>query len=352
MSDTAAELAERVAAAHAAGTPLSIAGGDTKTFFGRDAEGERLDVGAHRGIVIYEPNELVITARAGTPLVELDAALAEHGQRLAFEPPRLAGRATLGGTLACNASGPARPWAGSIRDAVLGVRLINGRGEALAFGGRVMKNVAGFDVSRLQAGALGAFGVMTEITVKVMPAHTATETRVFELDAHAAVEHMNALARHPEPIMGAAWLDGRMHVRLAGGERAVAAAVHRLGGEQAADGEAFWQRLRELELGPLASQGPVWRFSIRSTAALPGLDSDALIDWGGAQRFVARDLDADEARRLAADAGGHATLYRGGDRGGEVHHPPGAPLEQLHTRLKAAFDPERILNRGRLYSWL
>lgn len=350
--DIGNELVERVERAAAAHAPLRIAGGGSKPFFGRSTDGDVLDVGAHRGIVDYAPSELVVTARTGTPLAEIDAALAEHGQIMAFEPPRVDGRATLGGTLACNAAGPARPWAGSIRDAVLGVKLVNGRGEALAFGGRVMKNVAGFDVSRLQAGALGAFGVLTEITVKVSPAPAATETRVREVDAGAALERMSSLARTPQPLTGAAWHRGRLYVRFAGAATAVAAAARAFGGDRDPEADAFWPALREQRLEPFTSDAPVWRFSIKSTALLPEVDSSALIDWAGAQRFVARALERADAERLAAAAGGHATLFRGGDRRGEVGHTLPAPLAALHTRLKAAFDPERILNPGRLYSWL
>lgn len=351
MADIRSEIVGRIAEAAASATPLRIVGAGTKAFFGRAIEGEPLEVAGHSGIVEYAPQELVLTARAGTPLVEIEAALAEHGQVLAFEPPRLE-RATLGGALACNTSGPARPWAGSIRDAVLGVALVNGRGEALKFGGRVMKNVAGFDVSRLQAGALGAFGVLTEITIKVLPAPAATETRAYTLEADEAIRHMSEIARAPLPLTGAAWVDGCLYLRLAGAAQAVTAAARALGGDRPDDGNAFWERLREQRVGVLAGDAPVWRFSVNSAAALPGLDEHALIDWGGAQRFVAGELDRDAAQARAAGAGGHAALYRGGDRGAEVHHALPAPLRRLHSRLKSAFDPEGILNSGRLYSWL
>ena len=234
--------------------PVYIRGGDSKReVVGRSCDAPDLDVSGHSGIIDYQPDELVISARAGTPLAELDAALAEHGQALPFEPPRLGGRATLGGTLACNLSGPGRPWLGSVRDAVLGLQLINGQAQVLEFGGKVMKNVAGYDVSRLQAGALGTLGVITEIHVKVLPQAEASLTLAYEMDAPQARETMCSRAAQPKPLTGAAWVDGRLFLRLAGAQSAVNHNRRPVGrraggrgnlGEPARDATPFFQRRR------------------------------------------------------------------------------------------------------------
>lgn len=352
MPDQSARIAEQIAAARAAHSALKLVGGDSKPHFGREIDASRLDLGEHSGIVEHAPAELVLTARGGTRLADIEAALDETGQMLGFEPPRLGATATIGGTLACNLSGPRRPWAGSVRDAVLGVELITGKAERLRFGGRVMKNVAGFDVSRLQAGALGAFGVITEVSLKVLPKPATTLTLVKEMPAARAIVEMNERAAEPKPLSAAAWLDGRLYLRLAGAETAVMGAFRQWGGQRLDAAEEFWSNVREQALPFFDSDRPLFRFSVKPTAPLPALDGPWLIDWGGAQRFVHAEIELGQAAALAAAAGGHASLYRGGDRSGEVRQPLPAVLEALHVRLKSAFDPDRILNPGRLYSWL
>lgn len=344
-ADLTQELAERVRAAHATGTPLAIVGGGSKAWLGRPVQGEILDVSGHRGIVAYEPTELTLTARAGTPLVEIEAALAERGQCLAFEPPHhdAKGSATLGGTVACNLSGPARPYVGACRDFVLGVRVINGRGEALRFGGEVMKNVAGYDLSRLMTGAQGTLGVLLEVSLKVLPRAPAELTLAFEMDAAGAVARFNAWAGMPLPITAACHVGERAFVRLGGAEAAVRAARQRLGGEVISAGEALWRSVRELKHGFFQAPGCLWRLSLPPAAPVDA-QLRQFIDWGGAQRWVVSDT---ELWALAAGAGGHATRYRGSrDR---VFQPLSPALLALHRRLKAAFDPKGILNPGRLY---
>lgn len=352
MSDGAAELVERIRAAAANRQGLRIVGGNSKAFFGREVGGEPLEVSAHSGIVDYEPNELVLTARGGTRLAEIESALDTHAQMLAFEPPRYAETATLGGTLACNVSGPRRPWAGSVRDAVLGIRLIDGNGEALRFGGRVMKNVAGFDVSRLQAGALGAFGVISEISLKVLPKPAKTLTLVQQCAAEAAIERMNGYATQGRPLSGAAWVEDRLYLRLAGAASAVDATRTQWGGDLLHADDDFWTDLAEQRLPWFASDAPLWRFSIESTAPIVDVGVPWLIDWAGAQRWLLGDFERERLERIAEDARGHVTLYRRGERSGDVHHRLPAALKAIHLRLKAAFDPHRIFNAGRLYSWL
>jgi len=352
MGDISKELVEKVVTAREEGRALNIVGGGSKSFFGRTAEGEPLEVAGHSGIISYNPIELVITARCGTTMEEIKQALAEHGQVCPFESPVFAGRATLGGTLACNFSGPARPCLGSIRDAVLGTRLINGKGEEMKFGGQVMKNVAGYDVSRLQAGALGTLGVITEISMKVLPIPAATATVAMEMDVAESIGLMNRVAGQPAPLSGSAWVDGKLYLRFEGAASAVEGAVKKFGGEVMEESSAFWEGVTEQTLDFFQGDAPLWRLSVKSNA--PHIDAGGswLVDWGGAQRWLRGDFDKAELERQASEAGGHLSLFRYGDRSGEVFHTASSVQQRLQKNLKAAFDPDRILNPGRLYSWL
>ncbi|MFC6204466.1 glycolate oxidase subunit GlcE [Psychrobacter urativorans] len=352
MSDISQQLIEQVKQASANRTALTITGGGSKDFMGRQSQGEPLSLAGHSGIVSYEPIELVLTARAGTPLVEINAALAEHNQRLAFEPPTFDGRATLGGTLACHLSGPGRPWNGSVRDHVLGIRLINGRAEELRFGGQVMKNVAGYDVSRLQAGAMGTLGIISEVSLKVMPKPAATVTLKREMDAAQAITEMNRLAGQSKPLTAACWIDGQLYLRLEGASSAVASTVSQWQGTELEDCDDLWTQLREQQLSYFAGDKPLWRFSVNSNAEHLLAKEDWLIDWGGSQRWLRGDFVAAELEALANRAGGQVSVYRGGDRLQEVFHTQPEALRKLHQRLKQAFDPSGIFNPGRLYSWM
>ncbi|MEH6589533.1 MAG: glycolate oxidase subunit GlcE [Halioglobus sp.] len=353
MADLSGQFIDRVAAARAAGTPLYIeAGGSKRHLAGRSCDAPVLNVSGHRGIVDLQPSELVVTARAGTPLTELAAELGEHRLELAFEPPLFSGNATVGGTLACNFSGPARPWQGSIRDAVLGVQLINGKAELLNFGGKVMKNVAGYDVSRLQAGALGTLGLLSEITLKVMPQAEARRTLAFEVSGADAISIMNNKAALPGPLNGACWVEGRLLLRLSGAEAAVTATAREWGGDVVPDGDDEWAALKELTLPFFNSDAPLWRASIRANAPFATLPTAQLIDWGGAQRWLRGEQDATTLQSQAQQAGGHISLFRGGNRTDEVRQPLNTIEKKLTKRLKDAFDPDGIFNPGRLYSWL
>jgi glycolate oxidase FAD binding subunit len=349
-----AEWVERVRAAAADGTPLWLRGGGTKDFYGRLPAGERFDLTGHAGVVSYEPTELVVTVRGGTPLAELEALLATRNQYLAFEPPHFGAGATVAGCVAAGLSGPRRAAVGALRDFVLGVRILDGRGEVLAFGGQVMKNVAGYDVSRLLAGSLGTLGILLEVSLKVLPRPLAEASLHFEIDEGEALERLNAWAGQPLPISASAWTDGVLHLRLSGAEAAVRAAAARLGGERIADGEAeaFWIGLREQEAPAFAAAAPLWRISLPSVAPPLALGGRQLIEWGGALRWLAGEGDAGTVRHRASELGGHATLFRGGEREGEVFQPLVPPLTALHRRLKAAFDPAGIFNPGRLYQGL
>ena len=348
VADRTESIQGQVRAAYEVGTPLAIEGNGSKGFYGRMPVGEPLVVGGHRGIVNHEPSELVLTVRAGTPVGETQAALAEHGQWLPFDPPQHDGAATIGGAVACALSGPSRPWTGAVRDFVLGTRLVNGRGDVLSFGGEVMKNVAGYDVSRLMAGALGTLGVLLEVSFKLLPRPACDRTRVLELAAGEAIHRLTEWARSPLPMLGAFHDGERLHVRLAGAEPAVAEAADRLGGE--AGDDTVWERLRDHRLAFFTGEGPpLWRLSVPPHQPPLDLPGPTLIDWGGAQRWVRSEAPEPVLRAAAAAVGGHATCFRGGDRE-RPFHPLDEGVALLHARLKAAFDPERILNRDRLYA--
>jgi glycolate oxidase FAD binding subunit len=346
------QFAETIRAAGAAGRPLRIRAGGTKDFYGQSFEGEILDPRAYAGIVAYEPSEIVITARCGTTLAELEGALREHGQMLPFEPPHLGASATVGGALAAGLSGPRRQAAGAVRDFVLGVRVMDGHGNPLAFGGQVMKNVAGYDAARLMTGAMGTLGLILEASFKVLPLPVAEATLRLELPEARAIETVNRWGGRPLPITATAWHGGDLGVRLSGAAAAVRAARDKLGGERvdAAQAERFWSAMREQTMPFFDTALPIWRVSVPSSVGPLGLPGDQLIEWGGAQRWLATNADAKSVRAAAARAGGHATLYRGGDKSVGVFTPLAAPLERIHRELKAVFDPHGIFNRGRLYA--
>jgi glycolate oxidase FAD binding subunit len=351
-SDAISALQERVARAHAQGDPLRVVGGGSKDFYGREVTGEPLFTAGLQGITSYEPSELVITAMAGTALREIEAALAEQGQMLAFEPPHYGASATLGGTIACGFSGPRRPYAGSARDFVLGVRCLNGKGELLRFGGQVMKNVAGYDLSRLMVGSLGTLGVLVDVSLKVLPLPEADLTLAHELTAAEAIECMNRWAGQPLPLSAAAYDTGCLTLRLSGAAAALDAARAGIGGDVVADAEEYWSALREHRSAFFESEECLWRLSLPPATPHLHFPGEWLLEWGGAQRWLKTAAAAEEVRAAARVAGGHATIFRHGDRTQEVFAPLPAPLLRIHRELKAQFDPMRILNPGRMYAGL
>jgi glycolate oxidase FAD binding subunit len=331
--------------------PLCIRGGGTKDFYGGPVHGYKLNTGDFRGIVAYEPTELVITARAGTPLAEIEAVLRDKGQMLAFEPPHFGEATTLGGCVAAGLSGPRRPHAGAVRDFVLGVRVLDGKGDDLKFGGQVMKNVAGYDVSRLMAGSLGTLGVLLEVSLKVLPLPAFESTLLLKRREAEAITLMNEWAARPLPISATAYRDGDLGVRLSGARVAVEAAAKKIGGTPVAPEQAqrFWAGIREQTDPFFSGDGPLWRLSVKSTTPPLALAGTQLIEWGGALRWLNSTADAKTIREAAARAGGHATLFRGGDRSAGVFQPLPPVLMKLHRNLKQAFDPSGIFNPGRLY---
>ncbi|MDO9403767.1 MAG: glycolate oxidase subunit GlcE [Polaromonas sp.] len=346
-----AQLVTRVRDAAADGTPLRIRGGGSKDFYGQSLEGALLDMRVFSGVVSYEPSELVVTVRAGTPLAELEALLHEKGQCLPFEPPHFGGGATVGGMVASGLNGPGRSSAGAVRDYVLGVKILNGKGEVLHFGGQVMKNVAGYDVSRLMAGSLGTLAVLLEVSLKVLPVPPAESTLAFEFTEADALAQLNRWGGLPLPVNASSWQDGRLHVRLRGARAAVAAAEQTMGGKRVTDGAvAYWASLREqaLPFFDTMAGDALWRLSVADTAPPLGL-GETVIEWGGAQRWVRRAAaDAADIRRVAAAAKGHATLFRSHDKSVPVFTPPAPPLDRIHRELKKQFDPAGIFNPHRL----
>jgi len=346
--DLTEALADQVRRAAAARRPLRIVGGDTKAFYGRAVAAEPLAVAGNCGIVAYDPSELVITARAGTPIGAIEARLDEAGQQLAFEPPILGPASTLGGVVAAGLSGPRRPFAGGVRDCVLGATILDGRGRVLRFGGQVFKNVAGFDAFRLMAGAHGSLGVILEVSLRVTPRPRREIALAFKMPSEAARARLTELMRRPTPLSGAFHEGARLRLRLSGGEAAVEALAAELGGEP--EPLDVWEEIRDFRHPALAGDGPLWRLSLPQTAATPPIGDLVAWDWAGSLRWLASDAAPAAVWQAAAAAGGHATLWRGTAPGAEVFQPLAPAVLALHRRLKAAFDPAGVLNPGRLYA--
>lgn len=351
--DQTQELRERVQAAVGNQQGLRLCGGATKDWYGQCLEGQLLDTRGHTGIIDYEPTELVITARSGTPLAEIEAALAERGQMLAFEPPHFGVGATLGGTIAAGLGGPRRATSGAARDFVLGAVLLDGRAQVLTFGGQVMKNVAGYDVSRMLAGSLGTLGLLLQLSVKVLPLPVREASVRFDMNEIDALARLNQWGGQPLPISASCWHDGTLTLRLSGANAAVEAAMRLLGGEPVDQAELFWRSLREQQHPYFAACDSLWRLSLPSACGAIILRGAQLVEWGGAQRWLKAPSDpatAGNIRRAVAAAGGHATLFRGGEKASGVFHPLAPAVARIHDRLKASFDPSNIFNPGRMYA--
>ena len=348
------ELQEKVRAAAERRTPLCLRGGGSKDFYGNAPRGEVLETRRYAGVVSYEPTELVVTARCGTPLSELEGALERHRQFLPFEPPHFGAGATLGGCVASGLSGPRRASAGALRDYVLGVRILDGRGRELSFGGQVMKNVAGYDIARLMAGSMGTLGLILEVSLKVLPRPQVEETLRQEVPHATALERVNAWAGQPLPISATAWLDDQLLVRLSGAEAAVRAAARRIGGESlpAPAASDFWRGVREQADAFFAGPESLWRLALPSVTPPLELAGRQLIEWRGGLRWLKSDAPAARVREAAARAGGHATLFRAETKAVNAFDSLDAVRMRLHRELKKTFDPAGILNPARMYGEL
>jgi glycolate oxidase FAD binding subunit len=347
--DDSQSLLEQVNQALENATPLRIQGSNSKGFLGRTTAGEILDTRAHRGIVSYDPTELVITARCGTPLSELAQALDAAQQMLPCEPPSFGDGATVGGMIACGLSGPRRPWSGSVRDFVLGTRVITGQGKLLRFGGEVMKNVAGYDLSRLMTGSYGCLGLITEVSLKVLPKPRKILSISLEMDPERALLRLAQWGQQPLPISAACHDGSRLHLRLEGGEGSVAAAHERLGGERL--DASYWEDLNEQRLSFFDEDQPLWRLSLPHNTPRLSLPGRQLIDWGGAQRWLKSDAEAAFIRQVVDEVGGHVTCFSHGLTDTPFQPLPPA-LMRYHRNLKQQLDPRGIFNPGRLYAEL
>jgi len=386
MQDTLQYFTDRILHASKSGQPLRMQGGGTKDFLGQSMQGEVLDTTSYKGILSYEPSELVITVRCGTPLAEVEAALAQKGQCFPFEPPHFGAGATVGGMVAAGLSGPARPSVGTVRDFVLGARVINGKGEHLTFGGQVMKNVAGYDVSRLLAGSWGQLGLITEVSLKVLPVPPGETTLVCAGVSQAqALRLINQWGGQPLPLNASAWINDTtavsvqdfFFVRLRGAIAAVDAAVTKMSADVQALGaqvtrmdasvvEVDWKASREQTLDFFQApneQDCLWRLSLPQTAPVldvqvNGAACPQYVEWHGAQRWLwAPAAQAEHVREAAVKAGGHATLFRTSaasrqtlgdvDKQAGVYTPLSAVQQRIQNELKKQFDPAGIFNPGR-----
>ena len=343
---TVEQFQDRIRAAAASGEKLRLRGGGTKDFYGNTLSGEILDTRGYAGIVAYEPSELVVTARCGTPLAELESILEQNRQCLPFEPPHFGTGATLGGSVAAGLSGPGRAAAGALRDFVLGIKLIDGRAQALDFGGQVMKNVAGYDVSRLLVGSLGTLGLIAEVSLKLAPRPQSETTLRLEMPQARALETMNRWAGQPLPVSATAWHDGELTVRLSGSAAGLRAAAVKIGGETV--DAPFWNGIREHTDAFFSGPEPLWRLSLPSTAPALQLEGRQLVEWNGGLRWLKSGIDAALVREAAQRVKGSATLFRAQDKKADCFTPLAPVLERVHRELKAAFDPAGIFNRGRL----
>lgn len=349
QNDISVQLQDQVRQAIETGNALVIKAGGSKDFYGQTMTGNELSVAEHQGIINYEPTELVMTARAGTPLKIIEQTLSENNQMLAFEPPRFGDNATLGGTIACNFSGPRRAYSGAARDYVLGSKIINGKAEVLSFGGEVMKNVAGYDISRLMTGAMGTLGVLLEVSLKVVPKPEAEITMMQKRYVDEALTKLHQWSAHPLPISASCFYQDNLYIRLSGAEKAIRAAQKIIGGEVLNEADEFWRSVKEQKHDFFKNDQPLWRLSLASNSPVLSLEGDMLYEWGGALRWLKADTPQDQIWALSDSLNGHISLFRALDKGDRVFQTLPKHLLRLHQNLKQAFDPHGIFNIGRMY---
>ena len=348
-ADISNQLKDQVLEAGRTPQPLIIHGGNTKSFYGRPVQGDVVSVAAHSGIISYQPTELVITARAGTPIAELQMDLEKNGQMLGFDPPRFADGGTLGGAIAAGLAGPSRPFQGAVQDFVLGAKILTGDGKIMQFGGQVIKNVAGFDVSRLMVGALGCLGIILEVSLKVSPIAQSVKTAVLDVpSADNAIDIMNNLAGKPLPISAASWYEGKCRIRLSGSEQGVDAAMKEIGGDSDDQGDSFWDSVRDQTHDFFKQNAPLLRCSLPPAAPGQKMIEKQLIDWGGAQRWC-YDVGGTGLVEEVENLSGHVTRFKNGGDDSEVFSELNPAIMKIRKRLKNQFDPLGILNPGRMY---
>jgi glycolate oxidase FAD binding subunit len=349
MADCNNEIASTIQEALDEKKALQICAGNTKQFYGRSINGTSISLAQHTGIIEYEPSELYVTARSGTPLSEIEKAVTDQNQILPCEPPHFGGSATLGGSIACGLAGPRRVSAGHVRDCVLGIEIVNGKGELLRFGGKVMKNVAGYDVSRLMCGALGTLGIIMTVSLRLLPKPESEQTIALSVDFETAVNKLNHWANTPIPIT-ASFYDGKeLFIRLSSSTTAVKACTKSIGGEITDTGHLLWNSIKEHEHSFFTTQNPLWRISVPPNTQKLNLPGEHVMEWNGALRWYSSDADEQTIRIEAERVGGHATLFKG-DITHQVFHPLPKTSMKVHKKLKQVFDPAGILNPGKMFA--
>jgi glycolate oxidase FAD binding subunit len=365
MHAAISQFQEQIQSAITNQSTINITGGNTKHWYGDIAHGITLNTSSYQGILDYQAEELVITVCAGTPLKEVESTLAKKNQYFAFDPPHFGPGATIGGMIAAGLAGPGRGQYGGLRDYVLGIKIMDGRGEILSFGGKVMKNVAGYDVSRLLPGSLGTIALLLEVSIKVLPRPSKTQTLQFHIPQAQAIVQMNTWASQPLPLSASAWIgnssEGQLWMRLSGANAAVEAAIIKMNqpvsGHIVPEDEAatFWESIKEQQHSFFTgSDDPLWRFAIEPLSAPLPLENPTLIEWYAGQRWVKGPLLESQAQQMAQQYGGHATLFRGEKlKNTSVFtplsfNPLTAPLEIIQQRIRQTFDPHGIFNTGRM----
>lgn len=350
-SDFIQALSASIQQASTSQQALSIQGGGSKSFYGNDISAQALDVSSNIGIVDYEPSELFITANNGTLLSDIETLLNTNNQQLSFEPPQFGDHATLGGTVACGLSGPRRPYAGSLRDCILGAHIVNGKGEHLEFGGQVMKNVAGYDASRLMCGALGTLGVITQISLRVAPKPQTELTLALDTNQAHALEIMNGWTQTQLPVSATYYYNDTLYVRIEGLETTIKKAHKEIGGEALSDSHLFWSELKNHQADFFQTDLPLWRIIVPNNTPPLSINNESCMEWNGGLRWIKSDDNPQHIIKQCQAVNGHTTLFKAKSKPDDCIANIHPNLKKLHMNLKSAFDPQRILNPGRMYSW-
>ena len=354
-NDISQDLQHFIKEAIAAKIPFFIQGGGSKDYYGNPVEAGPLDVSPHSGVISYEPTELCITVRAGTPLSEIESLLAEHQQILPFEPPQYTDRATIGGAIAAGIAGPRRAYSGSVRDAILGVQIINGEGEIVNFGGQVMKNVAGYDLSRLMVRSLGTLGLILNVSIRLIPKPEQDLSLVFEASQEDALAFFEGLRKQLLPITASLWKDNMVYMRFSASEKILKSTRAKIAAQKEidvlADGDNFWQSIRDHKDDFFSySDKPLWRLSLPPVSdKILRINDPQLIEWGGAQRWVNSNAPANIIHSIAMSRGGYATAFKRRAPGTAVFPTLEPKLLALHRQLKRKMDPHAVFNPNRLY---
>ena len=351
MTDERQDIAARIQDAYHQNKPLNITAGNTKSFYGRTIDAEPLSVIQHTGITEYEPSELYISARGGTSLNEIEQTIQDENQILPFEPPHFGTTTTLGGCIASGLSGPRRASSGAVRDCILGTEIINGKGEYLCFGGKVMKNVAGYDVSRMMSGSLGTLGILMSITIRLLPKPQKEQTLIFSMPANDAILQMNKWANTPLPISASFYDGANLYIRLSGSATTLNRCEKDLGGELIDEHEMFWLNIKEQVHEFFLTELPLWRISVPSSSPNLNISGDTVMEWNGALRWYATEQNESHIREETQRAGGHATLFRG-EHTQQKFHPLSDTAMKIHKNLNQVFDSAGILNPGKMYAEL